>query len=158
MAECFCWYRPTPIWVFPDQRLLNGCVCVRACVCAAVRETRKIFLSPFIAKRRDKYLSCAVLVGAAVSGEGVDVVQTAAGPGRVSDVRLTSEHTAAADSLSGHHQSTTALHAPANTRHQRTYTHGHIHTRLNGPLSGTTRVSRYHRGKTSLDFTEAKRW
>ena len=31
------------------------------------------------------------------------------------------------------------------------------HTRLNGPLSGTTRVSRYQRGKTSLDFTEAKR-
>jgi len=157
VAECFCWYRPTPIWVVPDQRLLNGCVCVRVCVLLSAK-LAKSFSVLSSQRRRDKYLSCAVLVGAAVSGEGVDVVQTAAGPGRARDVRLTSEHTAAADSLSGHHQSTTALHEPANTRHQRTYTHGHTHTRLNGPLSGTTRVSRYQRGKTSLDFTEAKRW
>ena len=27
---------------------------------------------------------------------------------------------------------------------------------FNGPLSGTTRVSRYQKGKTNLDFTEAK--
>ena len=26
----------------------------------------------------------------------------------------------------------------------------------NGPLSGTTRVSQYHKGKTNLDFTEAR--
>jgi len=26
---------------------------------------------------------------------------------------------------------------------------------FNGPLSGTTRVSRYQKGKTNLDFTEA---
>ena len=30
------------------------------------------------------------------------------------------------------------------------------HTHLNGPLSGTTRVSRYQKGKTDLDFTEAR--
>ena len=32
MGECFFWYRPTQ--VVPDQRPLNGCVCVcvRACV------------------------------------------------------------------------------------------------------------------------------
>ena len=31
------------------------------------------------------------------------------------------------------------------------------HTQLfNSPLSGTTRVSRYQKGKTSLDFTEAR--
>jgi len=31
-----------------------------------------------------------------------------------------------------------------------------VHTRtFNGPLSGTTRVSRYQKGKTNLDFTEA---
>jgi len=36
-------------------------------------------------------------------------------------------------------------------------THTHIHTHLfNGPLSGTTRVSRYHKDKTSLDLTEAR--
>jgi len=27
---------------------------------------------------------------------------------------------------------------------------------VNSPLSGTTRVGRYQRGKTSLDFTEAR--
>ena len=33
----------------------------------------------------------------------------------------------------------------------------HIHTHpFNGPLSGTTRVNRYQKGKTSLDFTEAR--
>ena len=34
-------------------------------------------------------------------------------------------------------------------------THTHTHT-FNGPLTGTTRVSRYQKGKTSLDFTEAR--
>ena len=33
------------------------------------------------------------------------------------------------------------------------YTHAHP---FNGPLSGTTRVSRYQKGKTNLDFTEAR--
>ena len=38
-----------------------------------------------------------------------------------------------------------------------THTHTHIHTHLsNGPLPGTTRVSRYQKGKTNLDFTEAR--
>ena len=37
----------------------------------------------------------------------------------------------------------------------------HTHTRLmalfpNGPFSGTTQVSRYQKGKTNLDFTEAR--
>jgi len=34
-------------------------------------------------------------------------------------------------------------------------THTHTHP-LNGPLSGTTRVSRYQKGKTNLDFTGAR--
>jgi len=33
--------------------------------------------------------------------------------------------------------------------------HTHTHP-FNGPLSGTTWMSRYQKGKTSLDFTEAK--
>ena len=40
-----------------------------------------------------------------------------------------------------------------------THTHTHTHTRaraFNGPLSGTTQVSRYQKGKTNLDFTEAR--
>ena len=36
-----------------------------------------------------------------------------------------------------------------------TLTHTHTHP-FNGPLSGTTRASRYQKGKTDLDFTEAK--
>jgi len=33
------------------------------------------------------------------------------------------------------------------------HTHRHL---CNGPLSGTTRVSRYQKGKINLDFTEAR--
>ena len=36
-----------------------------------------------------------------------------------------------------------------------THTHTHTHT-FNGPLSGTTGVSRYQKGKTNLDFTAAR--
>ena len=32
----------------------------------------------------------------------------------------------------------------------------HTHTSFNGPLSGTTRVSQYQKGKTNLDFTEVR--
>jgi len=32
----------------------------------------------------------------------------------------------------------------------------HTHIPFDGPLSGTTRVSRYQKGKTDLDFTEAR--
>jgi len=34
-------------------------------------------------------------------------------------------------------------------------THTHTHT-FNGPFSGTTQVNRYQKGKTNLDFTEAR--
>ena len=35
------------------------------------------------------------------------------------------------------------------------HTHAHAHP-FNGPFSGTTRVSRYQKGKTNMDFTEAR--
>jgi len=35
------------------------------------------------------------------------------------------------------------------------HTHTHTHP-FNSPLSGTTRVSRYQKGETNLDFTEAR--
>ena len=39
----------------------------------------------------------------------------------------------------------------------RIHTHTHTHTHpFNGRLSGTTRVSRYQKGKTNLDFTGAR--
>jgi len=38
-----------------------------------------------------------------------------------------------------------------------THTHTHTHTQpFNSPLSGTTQVSLYQKGKTNLDFTEAR--
>jgi len=37
-----------------------------------------------------------------------------------------------------------------------THTHTHTHTRLTALFSGTTQVSRYLKGKTNLDFTEAR--
>ena len=37
----------------------------------------------------------------------------------------------------------------------RLHTHTHTHP-FNGPLSGTTQVSQYQKGKTNLDFTEAR--
>ena len=53
---------------------------------------------------------------------------------------------------------------PRNTHartHARTHTHAHTHTHthtraFNGPFSRTTQVSRYQRGITNLDFTEAR--
>jgi len=40
---------------------------------------------------------------------------------------------------------------------QRWFLSAHIHTHpLNGPSSGTTQVSRYEKGKTNLDFTDAR--
>ena len=39
---------------------------------------------------------------------------------------------------------------------RQTHTHTHTYIPFNGPLSGTTRVGRYQKGKTNLDFTEAR--
>ena len=47
-----------------------------------------------------------------------------------------------------------SLHTTVNSIHYRNNTHTHTHT-FNGPFSGTTQVSRYQKGKTNLDFTEA---
>ena len=37
-------------------------------------------------------------------------------------------------------------------------THTHRHTRLTALCPVTTQVSRYQKGKTNLDFTEAREW
>jgi len=50
------------------------------------------------------------------------------------------------------------MHARARARshtHARTHTHTHTHP-FNGPFSRTTWVGRYQKGKTNLDFTEAR--
>jgi len=55
----------------------------------------------------------------------------------------------------------TAVESLTHTRHDRGSklkllpTHTHTHP-FNGPLSGTTQVSRYQKSKTNLDFTAAR--
>jgi len=44
------------------------------------------------------------------------------------------------------------IHSPL---HSAPKQHTHVHP-FNGPFSGTTQVSRYQKGKTNLDFTEAR--
>ena len=44
---------------------------------------------------------------------------------------------------------------PPDIRGSVTHTHTHTHP-FNGPFSGTTQLSRYQKGKTNLDFTEAR--
>ena len=39
--------------------------------------------------------------------------------------------------------------------HQKFYKHTHTHT-FKGPLPSTTKVSRYQKGKTNMDFSEAR--
>jgi len=50
------------------------------------------------------------------------------------------------------------MHARTDAR-ARAHAHAHAHTHthpFNGPFFRTTRVKRYQKGKTSLDFTEAR--
>jgi len=49
---------------------------------------------------------------------------------------------------------TVVTHVHTHT-HAHAQTHTHTHT-FNGPFSRITRVSRYQKGKTNLDFTEAR--
>jgi len=53
------------------------------------------------------------------------------------------------------HRVRAAAHIYFCSPHRVATTHTHTHT-FNGPLSGTTRVSRYQNGKTNPDFTEAR--
>ena len=45
---------------------------------------------------------------------------------------------------------------PSTHTRTRARTHARTHTQFNGSFSGTTSVSRYQKGKTNLDFTEAR--
>ena len=68
---------------------------------------------------------------------------------------LTHTHTHTRTRTRTHARTRTRTHAHARTHtHTRARTRTHTHT-FNGPLSGTTRVSRYQKGKTNLGFTEA---
>ena len=56
-------------------------------------------------------------------------------------------------SLDDHHRISCFHDAYVHMFNQSIHTHTHP---FNGPFSGTTQVSRYQKGKTNLDFTEAK--
>ena len=48
-------------------------------------------------------------------------------------------------------------HAHTHTEFMHSYIHKHTHTHpFNGPFSGTARVNLYQKGKTNLDFIEAR--
>ena len=52
---------------------------------------------------------------------------------------------------------TSAYASCGSPQHPYNVTHTHTHTHpFNGPFSGTARVNRYQKGKTNLDFTEAR--
>ena len=56
-----------------------------------------------------------------------------------------------------HGRSKTQLHVNINPHVHATLHHHYTHTHpFNGSLSRTTRVSQYQKGKTNLDFTEAR--
>ena len=52
-----------------------------------------------------------------------------------------------------HEKQYVRIHYTNSTKHIMSHTHT---PPFNGPLSGTTRVSWYQKGKTNLDFTEAR--
>ena len=47
------------------------------------------------------------------------------------------------------------MHVSGDHKNHHTHTHTHTHP-FKGPFSGTTQVSRYQKGETDLDFTEAR--
>ena len=56
-------------------------------------------------------------------------------------------------------ESTNRCHQQGHVRAVKLHTHTHTQTHthpFNGPFSETTRVGRYQKGKTNLDFTEAR--
>ena len=53
------------------------------------------------------------------------------------------------------HKCCRAFYTVSIEKSELSHTHTHTHP-FNGPLSGTTQVSRYQKGKTNLDFTEAR--
>ena len=64
------------------------------------------------------------------------------------------------DSISGqvaaaYEDSGQVVHTHVSRRRQSSLLYTHTHP-FNGPLSGIIRVSRYQKGKTNLDFTEAR--
>ena len=99
-----------------------------------------------------------VLVGVQVSvvGETVNVTgQSSVTPVKVPACRLSDELSLLFDRAA--FSDVTLVVADRQFHVHKAILAGTTHTRpFSGPLSGTTRVSRYQKGKTNLDFTEAR--
>ena len=67
--------------------------------------------------------------------------------------RPTPRRAASTGAVIGRHLSRTPIRISLRTVQGTTHTHTHP---FNGPFSWTTRVGRYQKGKTNLDFTEAR--
>jgi len=121
------WYRLTR--VVPDKGPLNGCVCI-------------IFWMFNTSK-------AASVAGAAATLTSVVQRQIAAD---TSEERQQSRYNRTCHFRIISQPITSCTHMFTLPQH---ITHTHTH-QFNGPLSGTTRVSGYQKGKTNLDFTEAR--
>jgi len=110
------------------------CVCVCVCVCvyergmADVNQESNLGLS---FGEHAQLVECKLLISAELGARHTEPITPLTR-------KLTHTHT--------------HTHACTNARtHARTHTHP-----FNGPFSGTTRVSRYQKGKTNLDFTSKR--
>ena len=115
----------------------------------AVHETHRIFLSPFISKasRHVSSFFLRVQLSQLIPARNCASVGTSYGLMSVclSEVGVLLKWLKARELLLTYSTSKSVL--PSGTH---TYTHP-----FNGPLSGSTRVSRYWKGKINLDFKEA---
>ena len=122
-------------------------------------------------RRRVSWLSCTALCLLHVDASGTRPLPLARGPRRLPVLNLCCEISAhglvsycaaVCDVLSYryvHYSGCQRLRHMVAPRGCNTNYHVPTHTHtlpFNGPFTGTTRVSRYQKGKTSLDFTEAR--
>jgi len=97
----------------------------------------------FVARESVKRGSTFTLAGLLITGHAIGAMNIAVACYRDTQTHDTTEHTTPHTDIHTGWQCCTVI------------VHTHTHT-LNGPFSGTTRVSRYQKGKTNLDFTDAR--
>ena len=132
VGEWFFWYRRT--LVILDKGPLNGYVCVCLCLDCRLADGTT---GPVQQWRHSNTLACGWL-----EQRSVEYARCVVDAGRYRR-RAVQRRTV-----------TVSYRTPRRTE-QHHHTHTHTHP-FNGPLSGTTPVSRYPKGKNNLGFTEAR--
>jgi len=97
----------------------------------------------FVARESVKRGSTFTLAGLLITGHAIGAMNIAVACYRDTQTHDTTEHT------------TPHTHTHISWQCCTVIVHTHTHM-LNGPFSGTTRVSRYQKGKINLDFTDAR--